>query len=233
MKQILLSKMEIKNFKGIREFTLDTQDKNAFIFARNGKGKSTLRDACLWCLAGKDGQNRTEGKGGFDIETFQPGTNEPIHGIDHVVEVALLVNSKSIKFKRLYAEKWTKKHGALEKELTGHTTSYWIDDESMNQKEYLARIAGIIQDDLFRLLTDPYFFNNDKYFPWDKRRKLLMEMAGGLSDEEILNSDPELQRLKTALDGKSIDAFKKIVAERLKLLKNSRTIYLPGSMSKL
>lgn len=222
MRRIELNSMSVKNFKGIVAFTLDALGRNVFVYAENGKGKSSLRDAFLWCLFGKDGQNRTEGKGGFDLETFQPGTNEPIHNIDHVVEVVLNIDGKLTKFRRLYAEKWTKHQGSSEKILSGHTTNYWVDDEPMSQREYQGRIAAVIQEDIFRLLTNPFYFNDDKAFPWDKRRKLLLEMAGGMTDEEVMDSDLELRKLKGILAGKSVDSYRKIVSEKIKLLKKQQ-----------
>jgi len=54
MKIITLQSLSLKNFKGVEDFTLELNSKNADIFGKNATGKSTLFDSSQWLLFGKD-----------------------------------------------------------------------------------------------------------------------------------------------------------------------------------
>ncbi len=60
--------------------------------------------------------------------------------------------------------------------LTGHTTDYFINDVPSKEKEYKAFINNMINEDVFKLITNPLFFNEQ--YTWQNRRKLLLEMCG-------------------------------------------------------
>ena len=61
MKEVKLVKMNLKNFKGIRDFTLEPNiSSNTYVYGDNGVGKTTLRNAYLWCLTGRDSENRVD-----------------------------------------------------------------------------------------------------------------------------------------------------------------------------
>ena len=49
-----LLKLKLKNFKGIKDFTLETDGKNVNVYGENGTGKTTIFDAFLWLLFDKD-----------------------------------------------------------------------------------------------------------------------------------------------------------------------------------
>ena len=57
MKEVFLKKLILKNFKKIQDLTVEFTDKNTFICGGNGTGKTTLQDAFLWLLFGKDSTN--------------------------------------------------------------------------------------------------------------------------------------------------------------------------------
>ena len=46
--------LTLQNFKGIRNFSLDTQGKDVNIYGNNATGKTSLFDAYTWSLFGKD-----------------------------------------------------------------------------------------------------------------------------------------------------------------------------------
>ena len=70
--RIKLKKLAIKNFKGIDklEFAFDG---NARVKGQNASGKTTLYDAYLWLLYGKDSLDQKD----FDIKPIVNG--EPMH----------------------------------------------------------------------------------------------------------------------------------------------------------
>jgi hypothetical protein len=163
-----LISLTLNNFKGIKSFALKPQGKDINIYGDNATGKTTLADAFMWLLFDKDSQNRKD----FQIKTLgQDG--EPEHGLEHSVEAVLeLENGKRITLKKVFKEKWTKKRGSATAEFTGHTTDHFIDGVPAKKKEYDEKIAEIADEQIFRLLTDPAYFNQQLH--WQKRRELLL-----------------------------------------------------------
>lgn len=200
--------LTLQNFKGIRYFRLDTQGKDTNIYGDNATGKTTLADAFMWLLFDKDSSNRKD----FQIKTLKPD-GEPEHGLEHTVEAILeLDDGKQIALKKVYQEKWTKKRGSATAEFTGHTTDYFIDGVPVQKKEYDAKIAEIADEQIFRLLTDPRYFN--EVLHWTDRRKLLLEVCGDVSDTEVIISNPELSRLSEILGNRTIEQHRKVIQAR-------------------
>ncbi|MBP7398205.1 MAG: AAA family ATPase [Chitinophagales bacterium] len=71
--KISLKKLSLLNFKGIRQRTIEFNDVTN-IFGKNEAGKTTLFDASLWVLFGKDSTDRKD----FAIKTLDEN-NEPFH----------------------------------------------------------------------------------------------------------------------------------------------------------
>jgi DNA repair exonuclease SbcCD ATPase subunit len=82
----------------------------------------------------------------------------------------------------------------------------------VQKKEYDARIAEIADENIFRLLTDPRYFN--EVLHWQKRRELLLEVCGDVSDEEVINSKKELSKLADILGNRTIEQHRKVVQAR-------------------
>lgn len=211
MNEIRLSKMELRNLKGIKEFTLDINGMNASVFGENGTGKTTLYDAFLWSLFNKDSANRAD----FSVKP-QDKNGKDINFLETEVVLHLLINGKPKTLRKMLEEVWTKKRGEAAKEFTGHQTSYWIDDVPVKKKEYSDQINSIIDENAFKLLTNPFFFCTQ--LKWEERRKILMEICGDVTDEDVIASDKSLGALADILNEKSITDQRKIIAERIKKL---------------
>jgi len=199
--------LTLKNFKGIKQFSLDTQGGNVSIYGDNATGKTTLADAFLWLMFDKDSQNRKD----FQIKTVDKHGNE-IHGLDHEVEAVLEVDGQEITLRKVYSEKWTKKRGSAEKTFTGHTTDHYINGVPVKKKEFSDKVAEIADEDAFRLLTDPRFFN--EYLHWQDRRKILLEVCGDISDEDVIASDKSLAQLPEILQERKLEDHRKIILAR-------------------
>ena len=182
MKKIKLNKLRIQNFKGIKEFTLDANGSNVEIFGDNATGKTTIMDSFLWLLFNKDSM----GKSNFDVIP-QDSNGNNIHRLDTVVEAELDINGAITMIKKQLSEKWVKKRDAIEQTLEGTNTSYWIDEVPTKAREYSSKINDIIDEELFQMITDPLFFNNKLH--WEERRKILVDISGGVTDEEITSKD--------------------------------------------
>lgn len=226
MKKIILEHLTLRNFKGFREFILNTNDGNVNAFGDNGTGKTTLFDAFIWCLFGKDSANRTEQL--FEIKELDSFGNVLQHKLEHQVESILLVNGKRRAFRRVYQEKWTKKRGAAHDTFEGHKTDYYVDGVPVQMKEYKEEVAGLIQEDLFKLLTSPTFFNEqlDKR----ERRKVLLEVCGDITNAEVIHSNKTLEQLPSILGNRSIEKHIAYVKNRQKSI-NTELKELPIRIS--
>ncbi len=200
--------LKLQNFKGIRNFTLDAQGRDISVFGDNATGKTTLADAFMWLLFDKDSANRKD----FEIKTLGPD-GKPEHGLDHSVEAVLeLEDGSHLALKKVFKEKWTKKRGSAKAEFTGHTVDHFIDVVPVQKKEYDARIADIIDEETFKLLTNPKYFN--EHLHWQKRRQILLEVCGDVSDAEVIASDKALARLPEILGDRSLEDHRKVIAAR-------------------
>lgn len=209
MKQMKLLKLTLHNFKGVRDFTLDTDGENASIYGENATGKTSIADAFQYLLFGKDSQ----GKSDFEIKTLNE-SNEPIHYLDHSTEGVFDIDGKVLILKKVYKEKWTRKRGAATNEFTGHTTDYFVDGVPVKKKEYTETVESIVSEDIFKLLTSPSYFNEQLH--WQDRRKALLEVCGDVSDQEVVTSNKGLEKLMDVLKGRSIDDHKKVIAAKRK-----------------
>jgi len=210
---IRLNWLELKNFKGVKDYRLEIEGKNATVKGNNGVGKTTQYDAFLWLLFDKDSANNAK----FSVKPQDENGNE-IHFLETSVEAELFVDGKPLKLKKVLTENWVKPRGKEEQEYKGNETTYFFDEVPVKKSEYQRKIAELIDEETFKLITNPLYFNDDKAFPWDKRRRKLFEMCGTLTDEEIIASTPKLADLPGILDGKSVEERTVIIKSSIKKL---------------
>ena len=201
-----LLKLSLTNFKSIRQSSFEFNGENKIIFGDNATGKTTIFDSMCWLLFGKDSLDRSD----FEIKTLVNG--EPIHKVNHEVE-GEFSNDDGTQFtlKRVYREKYSNPRGGDTK-LTGHTTDYFINEVPVKEKEYKAFINNMINEDVFKLITNPLYFNEQ--YSWQNRRKLLLEICGGIDDETVIRNHDELRKLLSILNGRTVEEHKKIVAAK-------------------
>lgn len=207
MKELKLMSLRLTNFKGVKSFTLQTDGQNVSVWGDNATGKTTLYDAFLWLLFDKDSQNRKD----FAIKTLDE-SGEAIHGLDHEVQAVLDIDGKKVTLKKSYKEKWTKKRGSASPEFTGHTTDYFINAVPVKKSEYDDKTTAIADEDIFKLLTNPSYFNEQ--LKWQDRRKVLLEVAGDVTDEEVIEADKSLAKLPGILGDRTIEDHRKVIASQ-------------------
>lgn len=201
-----LLKLKLQNFKGIKNSEFDFGGIDATIYGDNATGKTTVFDSLCWLLFGKDSLDRAD----FEIKTLENG--EPIHKVNHEVEAEFLNDDgNSFTLRRVYREKYSSPRGGDTK-LTGHTTDYFVNDVPVKEKEYKQYINDVIAEDVFKLITNPLYFNEQ--YSWQNRRQLLLKMCGDVDDESVINSRSELTRLAELLNGRTVDEQRKIVAAK-------------------
>ncbi|MBS4172086.1 AAA family ATPase [Bacillus sp. FJAT-49736] len=207
MRTIRLLELNLKNFKGVKNFSLQANGENVSAYGDNATGKTTLFDAFIWILFDKDSQNKKD----FSIKTVDSLGNE-LHGLEHEVEAKFLIDGKPLSLRKVYSEKWTKKRGAAQSEFTGHTTDYFVDGVPSNKTGYTERVSSLIDEDIFKLLTSPSYFNEQ--LKWQDRRKTLLQIAGDVTDKEVINSNQILAELTSILNGRSIEDHRKVIAAK-------------------
>jgi exonuclease SbcC len=220
--KIYLQSLVLCFFKGIRSQRVDFQDVT-YIHGTNASGKTTLMDAFLWLLFDKDSMDRKD----FEIKTLDEN-NEPIHEKDHEVTGVLDVDGQSITLRKCYREKWVKKRGSIEKEFTGHETTYYWNDVPLKKEEYSQKIADLLNEKIFKLITNTTYFNSLK---WQDRRAVLLDIAGTISNTDILadlckrDGAGGYEDLIFALNTKTVEEYKKEIAAKKKKLKDELILF--------
>lgn len=208
--KIELVKLVVKNFKGTKDLTIDFTSITE-VFGDNETGKTTLFDSFNWLLFDKDSLNKKD----FSIKPLDVN-NSVIHGLSPEVEGTLFVDGKRVVLRKVFSEKWTKKRGAGTAEFTGHTTDYFIDDVPVKAKEYKDFIDSMVSEDVFKLVTNPSYFNTQ--LSWQDRRKVLLEICGEVTDEEVIASNDALAKLPDLLNGRGIEDHRKVIASKRKAI---------------
>ena len=213
-KTIVLKELHLRSFKGIKELDINF-DKITNIYGDNATGKTTIFDAFTWLLFNKDSQDISK----FDVQPLDEN-NKVVHMVDTEVEAVLEINGVNTVLRKLLKEKWVKPKGKTESEFQGATASYYIDNVPKKEKEYKKKINEIIQEDIFKLLTNPMHFSTK--MTWQERKNILMGMIGEITDQNVIDSKKELKPLEEFLVNKDIDEFKKNVKESIKKLVEDR-----------
>lgn len=213
MKEVFLKKLILKNFKKIQDLTVEFTDKNTFICGENGTGKTTLQDAFLWLLFGKDSTNRADTN--FNIKTLGED-GKPILHLVHSVTGVLQINGRDVELQRNYVEKWGS--GVNVGVLQNHATEFYLNGVKLKtKKEYDAEVAAILPEDVFRMITNPL------YFPTMKARDqkaMLLEMAGNVTNEEVANINPKFQELISLISGRTLEQLAKEIASKKSAIKD-------------
>jgi len=218
--KITLQTLTLLNFKGVRSLTINFGQVNN-IRGANGTGKTTVFDAFLWLLFGKDSSDRTT----FEIKTLD-AKNEPYHELEHEVCAVLMIDGQQVTLRKTFTEKWVKKAGSAQKTFQGHTTVYSWNDVPMTERDYNGKIASMINESQFKLLTNLAYFNT--VMKWQDRRAALLQLAGGITDLDLayeLNDDRYDHLIKALTDKKTVEEYRKeLVAKKNKIKQESAAI---------
>lgn len=201
-----LISLALQNFKGIKSFTLQGDGASVTVYGDNGTGKSTLFDAFTWLLFGKNSKDEKD----FGIKTLDE-CGSVIPRIDHSVSAIIDHDGQQIQLTRTYKERWRKQRGAAEAVLVGNTTEYLYGPAGsptpISATQYAEVISKLIPEKLFKLITDPTYFN-DK-LTWQERRQLLMQLCGDVTDEEIVKDNADLEEVLNLAAGRDLETTKK------------------------
>ena len=210
---ITIKSLALTNFKCFRHKEITFDPYVTTIRGRNGVGKTTIADAILWCLFGKNSQGQSD----FDLKTHD-SSGRPIPNLDHSVEMVLCVATPSqpreITLKRTLKETWIKKRGSSENVFKNNTTEYMFNGEACTATDYKKHISELVSEDIFRAITTPTFFPSLK---WQQQREFLTQMAGEITLDTAEFADLTAQLSESNED---IIAYRKHLSYQIKQIKD-------------
>ena len=219
MRTIKLKSLSLVNFKGIRSLNIGFSDAETLVAGENGTGKTTVFDSFLWLLFGKDSTGRSDSN--FNIKTLD-SDGKPILHLEHSVTGVLSVDGKTVTLQRCYVENWVKPRGTTEESLKNHATEFYLNGVKLaTKKEYDSEVAAIIPEDVFRMITNPFYFTSMKP---EAQKEILLDMVGTLTDQDVAQTKPEYLELLAQLSGRSIAQYAKEVAAKKKACKDELSV---------
>lgn len=225
MRTIILKSLSLVNFKGVRDFHIDFTDAVTCVCGDNGTGKTTLFDAYLWLLSGKDSAGRGDGNGGFNVKTLDVN-GKPIYRLEHSVTAVLEVDGREIKLQRSLVEKWVKQNGSTAETMKDETQYFINDVRCGTKKEYQAEISEIIPEDVFKMITNPYYFTS---LPAELQRDMLFDIAGNISDDDVAAINPEFRALLDQAEGTTLAKLAREMAAKKKAC-NDALLTIPAQI---
>ena len=216
MNRIILKKLQLDNFKGVKSLAIDFNEKETIIEGKNSSGKTTIFDAYSWLLFGKNSQSQTD----FGLKTVD-SNNNVIHNLEHSVEGTFMIDDSEVVLKRLLREKWIKKKGENNAELSGNETIFFINEVPKSLSEYKLFVDGIISEESQKVLSNPLYFNQT--LKWQDRRAILSKLAGEIDKAIILNnlsSNHRAELEKMLSTDKTLEDYKKEFVAKRKNIKD-------------
>lgn len=202
---IKLKSLTLENYKKfIGQETFRFYDRT-MISGKNKEGKSTLENAYMEILTGKevDGTHpdgiRPHGEDGKDLNRA-----------DVIREVVLDIDGKETTIRKIAKQKWRKPHGQTEEVLDGNTVSYEIDGFPYAPKKFEEYMKELADPEILLMCSNPNpFLSTLKKSTADARK--VLEKLSGFSLEEFLASNPQYAEVSDLTKGHSVeDTMKKL-----------------------
>lgn len=223
-----LLSLQLENFQGIKSASYDFDGKSASIYGDNATGKTTVFNAITWLLFDKP----STGAKNYTPKT--KGQNGDLHFLNHEATARFSIEDcRIVTLRKVYHENYKKKRGSATEEFDGHSIDFYIDGVPVKEKEYSATLMAFCGGaEKMKMLTMPNYFAED--MAWDARRKILLEICGDVSDQEVIIRNEELMELPTYLlmpgtadQHYSVEEYKKIAGAQ-KTDINKRLQDIPG-----
>lgn len=202
---ILLKSLDLVHFKCFNVLHLDFHEGVNNIYGENAAGKTSVYDALTWLLFDKDsvGHSRPDVK----------PTGAPAGAMPEVTAI-LDVDGEPIKLRKVLREKWEKPRGSSIERYAGDTRDYYIDDVPLAENAYKRRIAELIDERQFKLLTDVWAVTKGMH--WKDRRTLLAEICGLPEDKQLLATAPQFAELTETVGRRTVDEYKSVLMKQRK-----------------
>lgn len=218
--KVELLEIHPRNFRCFYDSTFAFEH-TTIVRGTNGTGKTTLFDAFMFTLFGKDSKGRSD----FGYKR-RDKDGKIVHELEYGCEVVLSVDGKEKRFERVAVEKWTKPKTESKPVLTGNVFYYYVDRVRTSKTEYDAAVSDIVSEDVFRTMTDVYFFMNQKD---EYKKEMLMRIAYGSSDpkkidewavSDVLENHPDLKEFYAKLNGSSIKDYNEKIGKKIRSIKD-------------
>jgi DNA repair exonuclease SbcCD ATPase subunit len=215
---IVLKRIHIENFKVFKDKVIDF-GRTTRVFAQNYKGKSSIADAFNWCLFGKSATGNSEGKQFTPRRYDADGT--PIDHVDVVVELLIEVDGREITVKKVQSQKWVRKRGDETQTYEGDKNSYFWNEVEVSETDHKKRVAELVDEEVFRLITNPHAFVGKKQ---DEQRKFLVEKVAQITDSDVFSIDGGFAILRSKMldEGKTLEEVKAINKKALQGYKSQQ-----------
>lgn len=209
--EIILKSLELNNFCGSGSEKVDFFEKITNIAADNGVGKTRLNHAFNYLFFDKNAEDRKD----FNIKnTIDLSKNRQESEVVGVIKV----NGSEITLRKVYKEKWQKKQGSKETVFTGNETEYFYNEVPCSKAEYKSKIDSLIQEELFKLVTNVSYFNK---LQWKVQRDFILKLVPEVTDSEIAQGSKDFEDLLSSLtNGKTMAEYKKEISSKKSKLKD-------------
>lgn len=210
--KIEIKSILLENFKGCNKAKYEFGEKTKVIGA-NASGKTTIFDAFTWLLFNKDSLGNEK----FSIRPLDTDGNQ-IDNVEIKVSAVLDIDGKEVELTKVQKQKWVKARGASVSEFKGNENLYEVDGYPKTEKDYKEYVASLINEDLFKMLTNPTYFPGLK---WKEQRDILMRFVTDATDYELAKDKSEFAELLDELQkAPSTDAIQDKYSKALKEWKN-------------
>ena len=188
MKRAVLKKVTLENFMCYAHAEFDFYAITK-IMAKNGKGKSTIATAYLWCLFNCDYELKDN-----PVVRREVG-GKSVDDMDTSVELTLDVDGKEITMKKVQVRTYNK-------DKTGYKddNSYYINDVRKNLKDFNAYLD--VDMNVFKMCSNVNAFLNQKPA---EMREYLFSLVGDVTDLDIASQKAELAELVPLLNKYTVE----------------------------
>ncbi|MGO4048566.1 AAA family ATPase [Staphylococcus pseudintermedius] len=208
--EIKLNTLKIENFAGIAYKEFEFNGRDTKIYGSNGTGKTTTATALQWLLFDKGLDGSTKSFNPVPVNS----DNEEQYELIPTVEAEFSIDNHTLHLRKESRPKYTTNQKTNRKEYShSRTKKQFINEEPVKVTDFKNRIKDLIDEDVFKLITNPAAFND---LDWKKRRELLFDIADPIDDEDIIKSNDELSNLTDLLSEHDIETKKKIVGDKIK-----------------
>lgn len=204
MREIKINRLTLENFKCHRSLNLDLSGRDATIYGDNATGKTSIYDALTWLLFGKDSLGN--GEKNIDIKPLDGNGEVKDHDSITSVEAEFQSEGTVTTFRRTYREVWTTRRGTGTAVYEGNTSDYFVDGVPMKKNAYDNAIKEMVSEEVFRMLTSVSYFAAQ--MKWQERRAVLFDMAGTITDRDILEANPQFSELLGSLGKLGLSEYK-------------------------
>lgn len=194
MKEIIIKKISMENFKKFHAKTIEFGDRVTSIFGQNYRGKSSVADAFSWVMFNKSSTGNVEGSQFRPRRYDENGVN--VDHVDVMVEMILLVNGEEVKIKKVQKQEWVRHRGDDYDSYMGDKTEYEWNDVPVTPTNHKKKVAEIISEDVFRLISNPAAFPS---MPAKKQREFLLNYVANITDDDVFATSPEFAPIRDAM----------------------------------